>query len=82
MFTNTRNRAPDRGGFVPRRGRVRDAQGPVGTRASGMAGAFVAVADDATAVYWNPAGVATGSLVSVVLDAGRIPVGLIQAAKC
>ena len=32
-----------------------------GTRAAGMAGAFVAVADDATAVYWNPAGVATGS---------------------
>ena len=47
------------------------AQGSVGTRASGMAGAFVAVADDATAVYWNPAGVATGSIVSVVLDAGR-----------
>ena len=47
------------------------AQGTVGTRASGMAGAFVAVADDATAVYWNPAGVATGSIVSVVLDAGH-----------
>ena len=42
-----------------------------GTRAAGMAGAFVAVADDATAVYWNPAGVATGSIVSVVVDAGR-----------
>jgi hypothetical protein len=40
-----------------------------------MAGAFVAVADDATAVYWNPAGVATGSLVSVVLDAGRFRLG-------
>ena len=26
----------------------------VGTRAQGMAGAFVAVADDATAVWWNP----------------------------
>ncbi|MBY0494048.1 MAG: conjugal transfer protein TraF [Cyanobacteria bacterium] len=48
----------------------------VGTRASGMAGAFVAVADDATAVYWNPAGVATGSIVSVVLDAGRFKLGL------
>jgi hypothetical protein len=32
----------------------------VGTRALGMAGAFVAVADDATATFWNPAGLATG----------------------
>lgn len=31
----------------------------VGIRAQGMAGAFVAVANDATAVYWNPAGLAT-----------------------
>ena len=54
---------------------VASAQGDVGTRASGMAGAFVAVADDATAVYWNPAGVGTGSLVSVVLDAGRFRLG-------
>src|SRR5213083_1097212 len=28
----------------------------VGARALGMGGAFVAVADDATAPYWNPAG--------------------------
>ena len=47
------------------------AQSQVGTRAAGMAGAFVAVADDATAVYWNPAGVATGSLVSAVVDFGQ-----------
>ncbi len=32
----------------------------VGERALGMAGAFVAVADDATAVHWNPAGLVTG----------------------
>ncbi len=31
----------------------------VGERALGMGGAFVAVANDATAVYWNPAGLAT-----------------------
>jgi len=55
--------------------RIAAAQADVGTRASGMAGAFVAVADDATAVYWNPAGVGTGSLVSVVLDAGRFRLG-------
>src|SRR5947208_14742655 len=28
----------------------------VGERAQGMGGAFVAVADDASAIYWNPAG--------------------------
>lgn len=33
-----------------------------------MGGAFVAVADDATAIYWNPAGLATGSLFSVVAE--------------
>ena len=41
----------------------------LGTRAAGMGGAFVAVADDASAVYWNPAGVARGgSYFSLVLD--------------
>src|SRR5262245_21643846 len=41
----------------------------VGTRAAGMGGAFVAVADDASAVYWNPAGLALGGwLFSVLLD--------------
>ena len=34
-----------------------------------MGGAFVAVADDASAVYWNPAGLALGgSYFSLVLD--------------
>lgn len=40
----------------------------VGVRAQGMAGAFVAVADDATAIYWNPAGLATGDFVSLALE--------------
>jgi hypothetical protein len=40
----------------------------VGTRALGMGGAFVAVADDATATYWNPAGVATGATFSALFD--------------
>ncbi len=41
----------------------------LGTRASGMGGAFVAVADDASAVYWNPAGLALGgSYFSLVID--------------
>ena len=35
----------------------------VGARAEGMGGAYVAHADDATAIYWNPAGlVEVGSL--------------------
>lgn len=41
------------------------AQSDPGVRANGMGGAFVGVADDATAVYWNPAGLATGALISV-----------------
>jgi hypothetical protein len=31
-------------------------------------GAFVAVADDASAVYWNPAGLASGAYFSLVFD--------------
>ena len=42
----------------------------VGIRALGMGGAFVAVADDASATYWNPAGLVTGDLVSVVMETG------------
>lgn len=39
----------------------------VGARALGMGGAFVAVADDATSLYWNPAGMARLSRYEVVL---------------
>jgi hypothetical protein len=42
----------------------------VGTRAQGMGGAFVAVADDATATWWNPAGIAL-SYFSLVLERAR-----------
>jgi hypothetical protein len=42
-----------------------------GTRAQGMAGAFVAVADDASAVYWNPGGLAAGAFFSLVMDRGE-----------
>ena len=47
-------------------GGVAEAQAPLGSRAAGLAGAFVGVADDASAVYWNPAGLATGAIVSFV----------------
>ena len=43
----------------------------VGIRAQGMGGAFVAVADDATATWWNPAGLATGAYFSSVIERGR-----------
>ena len=40
----------------------------LGTRALGMGGAFVAVADDASAAYWNPAGLVTGDFLSLLVD--------------
>lgn len=43
----------------------------VGTRARGMGGAFVAVADDASASWWNPAGLASGAYFSAVFDLGQ-----------
>lgn len=39
-----------------------------GERALGMGGAFVAVADDGTATYWNPAGLASGRTVDTCLS--------------
>ena len=40
----------------------------IGVRAQGMAGAFVAVADDATATWWNPAGLATGAFFNGIVE--------------
>jgi len=45
----------------------------VGVRAQGMGGAFTAVADDATAAWWNPAGLAGGSYFSSILEYGHLP---------
>ncbi len=42
----------------------------VGIRAQGMGGAFVAVADDATATWWNPAGLASGAYFNAVVERG------------
>jgi hypothetical protein len=43
---------------------------PLGTRATAM-GAFVAVADDASAVAWNPAGLVSGPIFNLQIDLGR-----------
>jgi hypothetical protein len=40
----------------------------VGVRAQGMAGAFTAVADDSTATWWNPAGLAGGAFINGILE--------------
>jgi len=47
----------------------------VGERALGMAGAFVAVADDATATHWNPAGLATGEWAGMTIEWRRFQSG-------
>src|SRR5512140_3342709 len=39
-----------------------------GARALGMGSAFVAVADDPSAMYWNPAGIADLNGVNVVVE--------------
>jgi F plasmid transfer operon, TraF, protein len=55
----------------------------VGTRAQGMGGAFVGVADDASAGYWNPAGLARGAYFSLLIDGGTAeatPEGNLRAA--
>jgi long-chain fatty acid transport protein len=43
----------------------------VGSRALGMGGAFVAVASDSSAVWWNPAGLAAGPFFDMALEKGR-----------
>ena len=53
----------------------------VGARALGMGGAFVAVADDATATYWNPAGLALGGLFSTVVERAELEAGAREALE-
>lgn len=45
----------------------------VGGKATAMGGAFVAVADDASALYYNPAGIATLSKMSILLNYVKWP---------
>lgn len=44
----------------------------VGGRAAGMGGAFVAVASDSSATWWNPAGIAAGPFIDVALAHARV----------
>ncbi len=43
----------------------------LGARAASMGGAFTGVADDSTAFYWNPAGIALGRFLSAGVYYGR-----------
>jgi hypothetical protein len=43
----------------------------VGARALGMSGAFVAVADDPSAVFWNPAGLVHGAPAALTIGLDR-----------
>jgi len=54
----------------------------VGARAAAMGDAYVAIADDATAVYWNPAGIARLSGQSVTVNHTAWPADILfdQAA--
>lgn len=47
----------------------------VGVRASGMAGAFVAVASDSSAVWWNPAALPTGPFADMSIGFGDARTG-------
>jgi hypothetical protein len=44
----------------------------MGARAAGMGGAFVSLADDGSAVFWNPAGLAAGGGLQLFI-AGETP---------
>ena len=54
--------------------------GAIGTRAEGMGGAFVAVADDASAVFWNPAGLALGATFDVQVSRGDGAAGITRGS--
>ena len=52
----------------------------IGVRAQGMAGAFTAVADDSSAGFWNPAGLAGGPFASGLLEYNKPQRGVDETA--
>jgi len=60
---------------TPLRAGAQPAFETVGERALGMAGAFVAVADDSTAVHWNPAGLVHGGPAGMTIGWDRFQFG-------
>lgn len=50
-----------------------------GSRAPGMGGAFVGVADDSSATWWNPAGLAAGPFVDVAVSRNTTRAGSDEA---
>ncbi len=52
----------------------------VGTKALGMGGAFVALSNDATAIYWNPAGLVGQESSVLAYFTGVMPIGTYQFA--
>jgi len=54
----------------------------IGARATGMGGSFTAVADDASAVYWNPAGISrlSGNIFTVNHAVWLTDISVTQAA--
>ncbi|MBK7104265.1 MAG: outer membrane protein transport protein [Ignavibacteriae bacterium] len=50
----------------------------LGSRALGMGGAFVALSNDATAIYWNPAGLADQKSSVLAYFTGVMPIGSYQ----
>lgn len=53
----------------------------IGARAMGMGGAFISVADDSTAIYWNPAGLGTINKYSIAAMGQSVGAGQWETIK-